>query len=58
MYICDLYTSPTQADRNMKILERAMLLVDILNTRAMTADDVEQAVQKLHQDLDDTKGPA
>lgn len=60
VFLGELYTGPSLAHRNLGFIERAMTLLDILNTRAMAPDDVESALQKLYdttrlrKDADDT----
>ena len=51
VFIGCLYTSPVQSHYNIPFIEKAMLLVDILNHRELSADDMEAAVDRLRQDL-------
>ena len=56
VYVCDLFGSPVDAHQNIVTIEKAMLLVDILNARSMSADALEEAVTKLRGDLPPPKG--
>lgn len=49
VYVCGLFGSPVDADRNIATIERAMLLVDILNTRGLSVDELDKAVDQLRQ---------
>lgn len=49
VFICELYSSPTHAERNIAIIEKAMVLVDVLNARSMKDVEVIDSLRRMYK---------